>query len=401
MQVIEPKSHFLNGASDMSAKKFSNQDFANAHDPTRRELLTKTSLFAGGILAFGLPFLTGRSGSVFAAQTRQVIQSGGTVGYMLELDGALAGPLNSMEGGVVSGEIITYQDGNDLFLRKRLGKLKYEDIVLTCGTNLSLPFYQWLAGSLSGQGPRKNGAIVAVNQIGQIIDRREFQNVLVKEVVFPGLDAMSHDPAYLKVTLTPERIRYQSSSSRQTAPPSQANQSPWNTSKFRLLIQGLEQACTFIQRIEPLVVKQEIINYMDGGSSGVSRVRAGRVEVGNLVITLPQHQAEPFTEWFSSFVLQRQSFGNAKQGVLEFLSLNAQTVVAAVTLNHLGIFRMVPVTVGGSHQVQVEMYCESIQLTKFPGGSFKSLPKHKPPSRRRAPKRLRKGKGFSRIQKEK
>ena len=64
-------------------------------------------------------------------------------------------------------------------------------------------------------------------------------------------------------------------------------------------------------------------------------------------------------------------------------------------------FRMVPVTVGGSHQVQVEMYCESIQLTKFPGGSFKSLPKLKPPSRRRAPKRLRKGKGFSRIQKEK
>jgi len=384
----------------MSAKKLSNQNFIHTYESTRRELLTKTSLFAGGVLAFGLPFLTGRSGAVFAAQTRQVLQSEGTVRYMFEMDGALTGPLHSMEGGGVSGEIITYQDGNDLFLRKRLGRLKYEEITLTCGANLSTTFYQWLAGSLSGQGPRKNGAIVAVNQMGQIIDRREFQNALVKEVVFPSLDAASNNPAYLKVILTPETIVHQSSSSLQAVPPSQANQAAFSSSRFRLRIQGLEQACAFVQRIEPLVMKQEIINYMDGGS-GASRVRAGRVEVGNLVITLPRHQAGPFTEWFSSFVLQRQSSGNAKQGVLEFLSLNAQTVLATVTLNNLGIFRMVPVTVGGTSQVQVEMYCESVQLTQFPGGGSSPAQKRTPRSRRRMPKRSRTGKQRPGIQKKK
>jgi phage tail-like protein len=280
-----------------------------------------------------------------------------------------------MESGFVSGQILTYQDGNDLFLRKRLGRLKYEDIVLTCGSNLSIPFYQWLAGTLSQQGPRKNGAIVAVNQNGQIIHRREIQNALVKEVEFPGVDAASNEPAYFKVTVTPERIRYQSASG-QAGPPPQANHSGLSTSKFRLQIQGLEQACAFVQRIEPLVVKQEIINYVDGGEEQ-SRVRAGRLEVGNLIITLPQHQAGPFTAWFSSFVLQGQIAGNAKQGVIEFLKPDAQTVIAAVTLSNLGIFRMAPVTVGGSSQVQVEMYCETMRLTQFPGGSSKAS--HQPP----------------------
>ncbi|TFG62431.1 MAG: hypothetical protein E4H32_05910 [Nitrospirales bacterium] len=153
----------------------------HTHQPqhSRREFLGKTSLLAGGILAFGWPFFTERSSPVYAALSQQATQTGSPVRYMLELDGAIVGPLNSMEGGIVSGEIITYQDGNDLFLRKRIGRLKNEDIVLTCGANLSPTFYQWLDGTLSHQGPKKNGAILAVNQIGQIIERREIQNALV------------------------------------------------------------------------------------------------------------------------------------------------------------------------------------------------------------------------------
>ena len=372
----------------------------NTTQPSRREFLTKTALFTGGILAFGWP--TGRSNSVFAVQSRQTLQRGGTVRYLLELDGAIVGPLNTMENGFVSGDIIMYQDGNDLIMRKRLGRLKYEDIVLTCGANLSLPFYQWLAGTLDGDGlnPRKNGAIVAVNPNGQIIDRREFQNTLVKEVQFPALDGLSNEPAYFTVTLTPERIQYQSASG-QAGPPPQANHVSLNTSRFRLQIQGLEQACAFVRRIEPLVVKQEIINYQDGRDARQSRVSGGRLEVGNLVITLPQHQAGPFTEWFSSFVLQGQISGNTKQGLLEFLAPDAQTVLAAVTLHNLGIFRMGPVTREGAYQVQVEMYCERVQLTQFPGSGANSTQRQAPRLRRKIPRKPATGKQLPRIQEKK
>ena len=352
----------------MSAKEFSNLPSVHLNDPSRRDFVTKTSILAGGFLAFGWPFLTRRSRSAFAAQPRQVVQSGGAVRYRLELNRAIVGPLQTTEGGVVSGEIITYQDGNAPILKKRLGRLEIEDIVFTCGANLSTPFFQWLGETLSQQGRRKNGAIVTVNQNGQIIDRREFQNALVKEIVFPGLDVASNEPGYFKVTVTPERIRYESSSSGQAVSPSQANQAVLSSSKFRLLIEGLEQACTFVRGIEPLVVKQEIIHYADGGGAGESRISPGRPEVGNLVITLPQHQAGPFTAWFSSFVLQKQTAGNIKQGVLEFLSPNGRTVLAGLGLGNLGIFRMIPVAVGGSPHVQVEMFCETIQLMQFPGG---------------------------------
>lgn len=383
-------------------KSFSpkNSKYTNTTQHSRREFLTKTALFAGGILSFGWP--TGRSNSGFAAQSRQTLQRGGsTVRYLLELNGAIVGPLNTMESGFVSGEIITYQDGDDLFMRKRLGRLKYEDIVLTCGANLSLPFYQWLAGTLDGLNPRKNGAIVAVNPNGQIIDRREFQNTLVKEVQFPALDGASHEPAYFKVTLTPERIRYQLPNSRQDVPSPQANQAPLRTSKFRLGIQGLEQACAFVRRIEPLVVKQEIINYQDGRDARQSSVAGGRLEVGNLVITLPQHQAGPFTEWFSSFVLQGQNSENTKQGLLEFLAPDAQTVLAAVTLHNLGIFRMGPVTRGGAYQVQVEMYCERVQLTQFPGSGANPTQRQAPRLRQRKLRKPTTGKQLPPLQQRK
>ena len=345
---------------------------------TRRDFLTKTSLFAGGVLAFGLPFFTERSSSVFAAESHQTVQQGGAVRYMLELDGAMIGPLNTMESGFVSGEIITYQDGNDLFLRKRLGRLKYEDIVLTCGVNMSGPFYQWIAATLNRQNPRKNGAIVFANQNGQIIERRELHNALIKEVVFPGLDSTTNEPAFFQVTVTPERIGYQSASGQAGAPP-QADQNGFSTGRFRLQIQGLEQACAFVQRIEPFVVNQDIISYRDGGSAGESRIRSGRLQVGNLVITLPYHQAGPFTAWFSAFVLQGQLAGNTKHGVLEWLSSDGQTVLASVALNNLGIFRMAPVTIDGAPHVQIEMYCETAQLTQFPGGESGQPSKQKVP----------------------
>ncbi|MDH5426566.1 MAG: phage tail protein [Nitrospirota bacterium] len=350
----------------MQRPKLTHRSHTHSTAQSRREFLTKTAIFTGGILACGWPFLTERSHSVYAAQSARVIQTESTIRYVLELDGATVGPLQSLESGFVSGEIISYQDGNSTVLSKRLGRLKYEDIVLTFGANMSGPFFQWIAKTLNRQNPRKNGAIAFVNQNGQIIERRELQNALIKEVVFPGLDVTTNEPTYWQMTVTPERIGYQPASGQAVAPPP-ANQSGFHTGRFRLQIQGLEQACAFVQRIEPFVVKQEIISYRDGGSAGESRVRGGRLQVGNVVITIPYHQAGPFTAWFSAFVLQGQLAGNTKHGVLEWLSSDGQTVLATLALNNLGIFRMAPVTREGTPHVQIEMYCETAQLTQFPG----------------------------------
>jgi phage tail-like protein len=293
-----------------------------------------------------------------------------------------------MESGFISGEILTYQDGNDLFLRKRLGRVKYEDIVLTCGANFSIPFYQWLAGTLGQQGPRKNGAIVTVNQNGQIIDRREFQNTLIKEVQFPALDGASNEPAYFTVTLTPERIRYQSASG-QAGPPPRADLASLSASRFRLQIQGLEPACAFVQHIDSLVVSQEIISYRDGGSAGEPQVRGGRLQVGNLSIRLPQQEAGPFTAWFSEFVLQGQLAGNRKQGLLELLSPDGQSVLAAVTLGNIGIFRMSPLPPSSRSNavsmVKVEMFCETMQLTQFPGSGSSRASQQTAPAQNKVP----------------
>jgi phage tail-like protein len=368
---------------------------------SRREFLTRTALLTGGILTFGWPFINKLSGLALAEQSQQDMNSGERVRFLLELNGSIAGPLHTIRGGGVSREVLTYKTPD--FIRKKLGNLKYEDIVLTCGTNLSFPFYQWLADTINTPLSRKNGAIVVVNPTGQIIERREFHGALVKEIAFPACDTTSHDLDYLKLTLAMERITSQVSNSRRSIPPLQAHHSGWSPSEFRLRIQGLEQACSSIQRIEPLVLKQDIVTHkiIDKNGHSSSSLVPGRKNTGNLIITLPYPSAGPFAEWFSSFVLQGQGDGNRKQGVLEFLTPNSQSVFTAIALDNLGIFRMAPVIASGTSQVKIEMFCETVQLTQFPGGGSSPDQQRMPRSRQRKFRKPTTRKQLSPIQQKK
>jgi hypothetical protein len=144
-------------------------------------------------------------------------------------------------------------------------------------------------------------------------------------------------------------------------------QKSWLPSHFRLSIQGVEQACKYVNKIESLVIKQATFQDQAGQLRDFQK-QPGKLEFPNLVITLAEAQAGPFYAWFEDMVIK----GNAgedreRPGILEFLSPDFKTILFSIQFSHLGIFSFAPQTAEtiseAVKRVKVEMYCEQMTLT--------------------------------------
>lgn len=353
---------------------------------SRREFLEKTAFLACGTLAFGLPFPAGRRHQAFAAPAPH---STG-IRYALELQGNFAGPLIDVQSGFVSGQVVTQSLGPTQQLKKHLATIVHEDITIQCGNDMSPSLFQWIQQTLNGGSPSPlNGAILTTNAMNQVIDRKEFQNALLTEITFPALDRSSNLRVFMDLTIKPGQTILQPGTGAQISFPSPHQFPLWMASNFRLSIQNLEQACPSVTKIDALVWKQQVGQGLVGTARGSGQSTGSSIEMPNLVITLPQSQAEPFTQWFREFVIQGQAADSQERpGLLEFLGPDLQTPFMSLSFGHLGIFRMSPVPnlpASGIPQVQIEMYCETMQLTQLPGGGSSATQSLAPPTQPKAP----------------
>jgi|GEM_PF-1098244 len=334
---------------------------AHTTQHSRREFLTKTALLTGGILAFGLPLSLRPSPSALAA----VPKSAG-IRYALGLDGQIAGPIASLESGFTSGQVL--EGGRPGEIAKHLETIIHEDISLQCGNTMSPAFYVWIQQALAGQSPQRSGGILTTNLGNQLLDRKDFSGAVLTEVTFPALDAAANTPVSLGIKIKPAQLSYQPGGGQIAFP--QAVKLGWLASHFRIKINGLESACAHVVEVDSLVWKQEA---SQAQLRRTERPTVGLIQTPNLVLTLPQAQAGPFTEWFYQFVVQGQnSDAHERSGTLEFFASDLQTILFVLNFGHLGIFRMSPVPQSQNSPVplvKVEMYCETMQLTQFPNSN--------------------------------
>ncbi|HEY3197901.1 MAG TPA: phage tail protein [Nitrospirales bacterium] len=330
--------------------------------PSRRDFLRTMGLLTGGALVYGSPLL-----SLAVESVKDMRFIAGKFG--LELDGAFAGFLLSADGGSGVGEVITTRSGGELIPRKQLGAVKYENIILTCGLGMSKAFYGWIKDTTDSKPLPKNGAILVLDFDYKERSRMTFQQGLLSEIAFPALDAASKDAAKMTIKIAPQSTRLTGPAPSATgiAKPDLSKTKAWHTSNFRLRIQGLEDACTRINKIEPLVVKQTIQSISSGDKRSPASL-PGPLEFSNLVITLPELDAGPFYKWYDDFAIKgNQGDDKERQGVLELLDPTLKEVLLSVTLHHLGIFNFAPEKMEASSEkirlVKAEMYCEAIQLT--------------------------------------
>jgi phage tail-like protein len=279
------------------------------------------------------------------------------------------GWIYSAEGGMASTDVVTEKLSQENLVRKRVGNLKYEDISLSFGLGMSRQFYDWVKASFDNNPERKDGAILTCNYNSEVVSSLDFYRALITEVSFPALDAASKDAAKMTVKMTPEFTKLKFSPDGSVDPskyPISGKQKQWSPANFRLSIDGLDDACKHVNKIEALTLKQKTLEVPVGEHRGYQR-EPGHLEVPNLVVTVSQNSAEPFHHWFHSFVVEgKNDEENQKTGTLEYLTPNLKDTLFTLTFKNLGIFKFTQDKhEGGSEniaRVKCEMYCENMEF---------------------------------------
>ncbi len=332
-----------------------------------------------GVALAALPLLGERAEAVAGTRggpteggdpAKGVIKGIGPGGTMM-LDGQHAGWFYSQEGGTAVGQVVLEPPGADLHQRKHIGGVKYEDITVTCGTGMSRQFYQWIKDSFDHKYSRKNGAIIAADFDHKEHSRRNFTDALITETRMPALDAASKDVAFMTITIDPEVTGRSPANAGQPLPAPRTNvQKLWTPANFRLRIDGLDDACKKVNKIEALVVKQKVVE-----NPGQVPVEPTMLEIPNLVITLPEAEGRRvfpetnnFYEWHEDFVI-RGNNGQDKErgGTLEYLTPDLREVLFPLRFYNLGVFKLTPEQEGEGgervRRIKVEMYCEDMRFS--------------------------------------
>lgn len=305
-----------------------------------------------------------------SAASGQVTKGGraSTARYFLELSGAPCGFVASVEGGHATSDVVVEKLGVDRIARKHLGPVRYEEISVTAGTGMCKGLYDWVAGSFSSKGERRDGALVTLDFDGKVMSRMEFKSALVTEAGMPTLDAASKEAATMTLKFAPEYTRTKGGDNTKITF-NAGIQKKWSPANFRLTLgtgKEHDDATQRIAKIEGIAVKQTAVSSAVGERRDYQK-EPSRVEYPNLVITFAESHSASFYKWHEDFVIKGNN-GQEKEktATLEYLTPDLKTVLFTLKFQNVGVFKVAPEKTDAKDQirrVKAEMYCEKIDFT--------------------------------------
>ena len=94
--------------------------------------------------------------------------------FRVEIEGVTQGAFAECRGLEVSVEVIETIDGNDLIVRKRPGRVHFQNLVLVRGYTNSTELWDWTKSVLDGTVERKAGSVILLDDAGGEITRYNF-----------------------------------------------------------------------------------------------------------------------------------------------------------------------------------------------------------------------------------
>ncbi|MEY3013413.1 MAG: hypothetical protein RIT45_2148 [Pseudomonadota bacterium] len=98
----------------------------------------------------------------------------GNFNFKVEVEGVTTGAFRNVEGLDSETEIVEYQDGDDLILRKRPGRTKYSNVTLKRGYINNTELWEWRKAVIEGKVQRKSGSIILCADDGTEVMRYNF-----------------------------------------------------------------------------------------------------------------------------------------------------------------------------------------------------------------------------------
>ena len=281
------------------------------------------------------------------------------------------GLLRSIDGGGIKADVMTstYGGGSVDALQRtsQLGKFKFDDIKVQVGMALSQPFYNWISEFFVGKGTRRDGAIIAADFSYHERARREFKDALIKEITFPALNASDKNPAYMSVAIAAEQIAFVAGDGNALPPPSkQSEQLLWTSCNFHFTLDGFDDACRRVSKVESFTIKQTIIEQHVGGQLYPTKMPS-RIEFPNISFSVPEADAAPLFKQFTSTTMAGVT--TPIGGSLEILDAGGHTL-CTITLAGVQIIAATPDNSNSTSedikQVKFEITTESMSLAYAP-----------------------------------
>lgn len=288
----------------------------------------------------------------------------------LELGGAPAGLPLFAAGGDATADVVAEKLGTSTFRRKHIAGVRYTDILVTCGLEMGVAFWTWIADTLAAQHTPRDGALVVLDYDFNELQRLTFQHALVTQIGFPALDAGSKDSGRLAVRLSPELTRVEKPSGKSSYGKSLAygKQKKWLPSNFRVTIPGLD--LTRVNRVEALTV-DVVAQEHAIGEARIYEQTAAELTVPDVELTVAESHAADLRAWHEDFVIKgNNDSSHEKTGSIEMLSSDLKDVLLRLDLAGLGIYSLAdaPVEAGSEaiRRVKAKLYCEEMRLAATP-----------------------------------
>jgi hypothetical protein len=218
--------------------------------------------------------------------------------FALELDlgdHAVMGFLRSVDGGGISTDVQTYQQGAIADLWRQVGRPKFADISLQVGMGLAKVFYDWIADFFKGKVTRASGAIIGADFNYCERSRRTFDDALISEVQIPTLEGSSKEPALMTVKIVPEAVRFSSQptgGAKIEAPQNMRQPNKvWHCANFTFTVDGFAPSFNRVTKIEQFSIKQQILEYPSGHRRTALRI-PGRMDFPLLSVYVPMVDAD-------------------------------------------------------------------------------------------------------------
>lgn len=201
--------------------------------------------------------------------------------YAVELDGRPCGWLTDLAGAASGGE-----------LGSPAGR--YEELTLRCWPAMPRGFYEWVMRSFAAQPQGCDGLLVLADDNDRELSRLRWMDGVVTEFATTAIDAAALDTAKVALKVSPQRSQRGEVLGPELPAAAVDTRRPQPASMPGLQIDGLEEVCSHIKRVEGLVIRQRVRRSDDGC---IREREAPGIYASPLVITLPEGKGQGFVRW--------------------------------------------------------------------------------------------------------
>jgi hypothetical protein len=289
---------------------------------------------------------------------------------MLRVGGTLAATVDKYTGGEPFAKVIAEPGGLLPYAKKHIGPdVHFADLQAQVSLDAHPTLFRWIRDAWFGNPDREKVALDTIVD-GAAPQTLELAHASITEVVLPALESESRDRRHLGLKFAPRGVRRMPGNFRAGM---EREEREFLAHNFTVDLGGLD--CSGILAVDAITVQTQFAQ--------VGTRKKPVLVFPDLHLHVEHTKVDAFREWFEDFVIAGNNDDDRERdGTITYLEPMMSEPLAMLQLFHVGIFRIAdePLPAKGPPRVQVDLYCERMELTasNAPSGSTEPLKPVKP-----------------------